>query len=151
PHPAGSARLVARHTIRHRTGRCHAPPPKSVVDGGPRRRYRTAGESSPPVGEPRCGHGPHVPSVTSPREPAPCTPGPFPPQVPRYLTSVSTPSERSPPAWSFTMSWLVTGAGGMLGSDLADALTGRGAAVTPAPRPALAIHDAAAVDTAVRG
>src|SRR5690606_41761177 len=63
--PAGSARLVARHTIRHRTGRCHAPPPKSVVDGEPRRRYRTAGESSPPVGEPRCGHGPHVPSFTS--------------------------------------------------------------------------------------
>jgi len=49
------------------------------------------------------------------------------------------------------MSWLVTGAGGMLGSDLVDVLTERGADVTPAPRTELDILDAAAVDTAVRG
>ena len=49
------------------------------------------------------------------------------------------------------MSWLVTGAGGMLGSDLVNVLTERGADVTAAARAELDILDAHAVDTAVRG
>lgn len=49
------------------------------------------------------------------------------------------------------MSWLVTGAGGMLGRDVVDLLATRGDDVTPAAREHLDITDAGAVDAAVRG
>jgi dTDP-4-dehydrorhamnose reductase len=47
--------------------------------------------------------------------------------------------------------WLVTGAGGMLGSDVVDLLRGRGERVTAAPRSSLDVTDPVAVGSAVAG
>jgi dTDP-4-dehydrorhamnose reductase len=47
--------------------------------------------------------------------------------------------------------WLVTGAGGMLGSDLIAALTSRGEPVTGIDRAGLDVTDAAAVNDAIKG
>ena len=49
------------------------------------------------------------------------------------------------------MKWLVTGAAGMLGTDLVDLLTRQGAEVTAATRATLDVTDAAAVASAVEG
>lgn len=49
------------------------------------------------------------------------------------------------------MKWLVTGSNGMLGTDLVALLRSRGEEVTAAPRSALDVTDAAAVDAAVAG
>jgi dTDP-4-dehydrorhamnose reductase len=47
--------------------------------------------------------------------------------------------------------WLVTGAGGMLGSDVVELLRGRGERVTAAPRSGLDVTDPVAVGSAVAG
>src|SRR5208337_4239179 len=47
--------------------------------------------------------------------------------------------------------WLVTGAGGMLGTDLVAALTSRGEPVTAMDRASLDVTDAAAVTDAIAG
>jgi dTDP-4-dehydrorhamnose reductase len=47
--------------------------------------------------------------------------------------------------------WLVTGAGGMLGSDVVELLRGRGERVTAAPRSRLDVTDPDAVESAVAG
>ena len=49
------------------------------------------------------------------------------------------------------MKWLVTGSSGMLGTDLVALLRSHGEEVTAAPRSALDVTDAAAVDAAVAG